>query len=186
MPRVLNSKPCPHSNSMQKSESTLEESNLLNRYSTKLKPSKLTFSNLYKPSPPDLTISNETMIVATMAKKDEETTTKATLAIMVEITATILVEKAKTIKIGDDIPMTRISPVSFMEGDTVPKSALLSRSKLANSSRPAEISRISNGTRTATTSPTSIASLSPTSLACLLAMFKLLIQVLDSGFCSQR
>src|SRR5271170_574089 len=175
MPRVLNSKPCPHSNSMQKSESTLEESNLLNRYSTKLKPSKLTFSNLYKPSPPDLTISNETMIVATMAKKDEETTTKATLAIMVEITATILVEKAKTIKIGDDIPMTRISPVSYMEGDTVPKSALLSRSKLANSSRLAEIS---NETRTATTSPTSIASLSPTSLACPLAMFKLLVQVL--------
>src|SRR5271155_4394118 len=179
MPRVLNSKPCPHGNSTQKLESTLEESNLLNWYPTKLKPSKLSFSNLYKPSPLDLTISNETMMVATTTKEDEETT-KATIATMVEImaTATSLVEKVKTIKTGDDIPTTRVSPVSYMEGDTVPKSALLLRSKLANSSRPAEISRISNGTRTATTSPTSIASLSPTSLACPLAMFKLLVQVL--------
>src|SRR5271155_2931350 len=176
MPRVLNSKPCPHSNSTQKSESTLEESNLSNRYPTKSKPSIPSFSNLSKPSPLGLTISNETMTVATTAKEDEETTTKATLAIMVEITATILVEKAKTIKIGDDIPTTRISPVSFMEGDTVPKSALLSRSKLANNSR--HLAEISNETRTATTSPTSIASLSPTSLACPLAMFKLLVQVL--------
>src|SRR5271155_2016316 len=178
MPRVLNSKPCPHSNSTQKSESTLEESNLSNQYPMKLKPSRPSFSNLAKPSPLDLTISNETMTVATTAKEDEETTTKATLAIMIEISATILVEKAKTIKIGDDIPTTRISPVSFMEGDTVPKSALLSRSKLANSSRPAEISRISNGTRTATTSQTSITSLSPTSLACPLKTFKLPVQVI--------
>src|SRR5271155_4141923 len=179
MPRVINSKPCPHSNSTQKLESMLEESNLLNRYPMKLEHSKPSFSNLYKPSPLDLTISNETMIVATTAKEDEETT-KATIATMVEIMATAitLVEKVKTIKIGDDIPTIRISPMSFMEGDTVPKSALLSRSKLANSSRPAEISRISNGTRTATTNATSIASLSPMSLACPLETFKLPVQVI--------
>src|SRR5271170_5651314 len=107
MSRVLNSKPCPNSNSMQKSESTLEESNLLNRYPTKLKPSKPSFSNLYKPSPLDLTISNETMMVATTAKEDEETT-NGTIATTVEIMATAitLVEKVKTRNISDDIPTT--------------------------------------------------------------------------------
>src|SRR5271170_2334702 len=134
MPRALNSKPCRHSNYMQKSESTMEESNLSNRYPTKLKPSRLSFSNLSKPSPLDLTISNETMTVATTAKEDEETI-EATFAIMVETTVTILIEKAKATKVGYTIPMTRISPMNYMEWDAVPKSALLSRSKLTNNSR---------------------------------------------------
>src|SRR5271170_1993805 len=176
MPRVLNSKPCRHSNSMQKSESTLEESNLSNRYPTKSKPSIPSFSNLAKPSPLDLTISNETMTVATTAKEDEETTTKATFAIMVETTVTILVEKAKTTKIGDDILMTRTSPMNYMEGDTVPKSALLSRSKLMNNSR--HLAEISNETCTVTISPISITSLSPTSVACPIETLKLPVQVI--------
>jgi hypothetical protein len=106
---------------MQKSESTLEESNLSNRFPTKSKPSKPSFSNPSKLSLLDLTISNETMMVA-MAKEDEEAI-KATLATMVETMIMTIVAKAKTTQVGDDIPMTRISPVIYMAGDTVPKSA---------------------------------------------------------------
>src|SRR5271154_3356565 len=97
----------------------LEGSNLSNRFPTKLRRSKPSFSNLFNPSPLDLTISNETMIIVATAKEDEEAT-KATLATMVETTAvaTIPVARAKTTKIGAtvDIPTTRISPVSCMEG----------------------------------------------------------------------
>src|SRR5271154_5795967 len=137
----------------------LEGSNLSNRFPTKLRRSKPSFSNLFNPSPLDLTISNETMIIVATAKEDEEAT-KATLATMVETTAvaTIPVARAKTTKIGAtvDIPTTRISLVSYMEGDTVQTSASHSRNRLANSSRHlAEISKTSNETRTATTSPTS-------------------------------
>src|SRR5271170_5425188 len=168
MPKALNSRPCRHNSSTQKSESTLEGLNLQNRSPTKSKRSRPNFSNLSNPSPLDLTISNETMKIAAMAKEDEETT-KATLVTMVETAvATILVTKAKTTKIGAtvDILTTRISPVSYMEGDTVQTSASHSRSKLANSSRHlAEISKTSttsNEIRMAITSPTSpIASLPP-------------------------
>src|SRR5271170_1880569 len=167
--KALNSRQCPHNSSTQKSESTLEGLNLQNRSPTKSKRSRPNFSNLSNPSPLDLTISNETMKIAATAKEDEETT-KATLATMVETIAmaTILVAKAKTTKIGVtvDIPTTRISPVSYTEGDTVQTSASHSRSKLAKSSRHlAEISKTSttsNEIRMAITSPTSpIASLPP-------------------------
>jgi|SRR5271154_4514555 len=120
MPKALNLRPCQRSNSTQKSESMLEESNQSNQYPTKLKPSKLNnFSNHSEPSPLDLTISNKTMIVA--ATVEDEKAIKATVATMVETTAmaTTLVIKAKTTKIADELPMIRISPVSYMEGDTV-------------------------------------------------------------------
>src|SRR5271155_138434 len=153
MQKALNSRQCPRNSSMQKSESMLEGSNLSNQFPTKLRRSKLSFSNLSNPSPLDLTISNETMIIAATAKADEEAT-KATLATIVETmaTATILVVKAKTTKIGGEIPTTRISPVSYMEGDTVQKSASHSRNRLANatnSSRHLAISKTNNEARTA-------------------------------------
>src|ERR1700731_1253310 len=153
MPKALNSRPCRHNSSMQKSESMLEGSNLSNQFPTKLRRSKPNFSNLFKPSPLDLTISNATMTVAAMAKGDEEAT-KATLATTVETMAkaTTLVAKAKIAKIGGDIPMTRISPASYMEGDTVPTSASHSRSRHANSSRQlAEISKTSTTSNEART-----------------------------------
>ena len=81
--------------------------------------------------------------------KEVEETIKATLATMVETMAMVMtiVVKAKTTKIGDDIPMTRISPVNYTEGDTVRMSVLHSRGRLANSSRHlAKISTISNET----------------------------------------
>src|SRR5271168_4599019 len=137
---------------MRKSESPLEESNLSNRCPTKSKHSRPSY-NLSNPSPLDLTISNETM---TTAKDDEE---EATLATMIETMATILVAKAKTTKVGVDIPMTRISPASHTEGDTVQKIVIHSNGKLANSSHLAAISN--NETCTAINSPIStIASLS--------------------------
>src|SRR5271170_1060562 len=109
MPRALNSRPYRHSNSTQKSESTLEESNLSNQCPTKSKLSKPSFSNLSKPSPLDLTISNETMMVA-MVKEDEEVT-KATFATtVVETMAMTIVAKAKTTEVGNDTPTTSISP----------------------------------------------------------------------------
>ena len=150
MRKALKSRPCRHNSSMQKSESMLEGSNLSNQFPT-------SFNNLSNPSPRDLTTSNETTIIATTVKEDEEAT-KATLATMVATMAmaTILVAKAKITNMGGDIPTTRISPVSYMEGDTVPTSASHSRSRLANSSRHlVETSKTSNETRTATTSPTS-------------------------------
>ena len=70
--------------------------------------------------------------MVTTTTKDDEEVTEATLATMA-MTMTI-VAKAKT-QVGDDIPMTRISPVIYMEGDTVQKSVLYSRSRLANNSR---------------------------------------------------
>src|SRR5271170_2396246 len=137
MPRALNSRLCRHNNSMRKSESPLEESNLSNRCPRKSKLSKPSFSNLSKPFPLDLTISNETMMVA-MAKEDEEVP-KATFATTVVETITMtIVAKAKT-QVGDDILMTRISPASYMAGDTVQTSVLYSGGKLANSSHLEEI-----------------------------------------------
>src|SRR5271155_1583545 len=170
MPKALNSRPCRHNSSMQKSESMLEGSNLSNRFPTKLRRSKPNFSNLSNPSPLDLTISNETAIIAATAKEDEEAT-KATLATTVETTAvaTILVAKARTKTGGVDIPTTRTSPVSYMEGDTIQTNASRSRSRLANSSRHlAEISQTNNNeARTAITSPilTIARRTPPTSLA---------------------
>jgi hypothetical protein len=86
---------------VQKSESTLEESNLSNQFPTKLKPSKPSFSTLFKPSPLDLTISNETMTVVATTKEDEEAT-KETFATMVEAMAMTMVAKAKTTEVGND------------------------------------------------------------------------------------
>src|SRR5271170_3605802 len=187
MPKALNSRPCRHNSSTQKSESTLEGLNLQNRSPTKSKRSRPNFSNLSNPSPLDLTISNETMKIAAMAKEDEEAT-KATLATMVETIAmaTILVAKAKTTKIGVtvDIPTTRISPVSYMEGDTVQKNASRSRSRPANanSSRHlAEISKTNNNeAHTAITSPilTIARRTPPMSLAWLSTTLRLLVQML--------
>jgi hypothetical protein len=122
------------------------------------KRSRPRFNNLSNPSPLDLTISNETMTTA----KDDEEVTEATLATMVETTAVatipILVAKAKTTEVGSDIPMTRISPASYTEGDTVQKIVIHSNGKLENSSH---LATISNEIITATTSPIStIASLS--------------------------
>jgi len=93
-----------------------------------------------------------------MLKEDEEVT-KATFATtVVEMMTMTIVAKAKT-QVGDDIPMTRISPASYTEGDTVQKIVIHSNGKLANSSHLAAISN--NETRTAITSPIStIASLS--------------------------
>jgi hypothetical protein len=150
MPRALNSRPSPHNNSTQKSESTLEGLNLSNRFLTKSRRSKPSSSNLSNLSPLDLTISNETMM--TVGATANEEATEATLATMVETMAMTIIAKAKTTQIGDDIPMTRISPVIYMEGDTIQKNVLYSRGRLANSRHLAEIS---NETRTATTSPTS-------------------------------
>jgi hypothetical protein len=160
MPKALNSRPCPHNSSTQKSESTLEGLNLLNRSPTKSRRSKPSFNNLSNPSPLDLTISNETMMTVGATAKDDEEVTEATLATMGTMAmATILVAKAKTTQVGVNIPTTQISPVSYMEGDTVQKIVIHSNGKLANSSHLAAISN--NETRTAITSPTStIASLS--------------------------
>ena len=130
MTKALNSRPCRHNNSMTKSESMLEGLNLQNRSPTKSKRSKPNFSNLSNLSQLDLTTYNETMKIAATAKEDEEVT-EATLATgfatMVETMAmaTILVAKARTTnQTGEvDIPMTRISPVNCMEGDTIPTNA---------------------------------------------------------------
>src|SRR5271154_858476 len=67
---------------------------------------------------------------------------------------------------------------SYMEGDTVPKNAILSRDRLTNKTHLATIST-SNETRTAITSPTStIVSLLPTSLTCLSTTLRLLVPVI--------
>ena len=179
MPRALNSRPCRHNNSMRKSESTLEGANLSNQYPTKLKPSIPSFSNLSKLSPLDLTITNETMMTVAATAQEDEEATMATLATMAMTMTIVIVAKAKTTQVGGDIPTTRISPVSYMEGDTVQKSALYSRDRLANSSRHlAEISIINNETRTATTSQISTASKPPKSHACSSTKSRLLLQLL--------
>jgi len=94
---------------------------------------------------------------------------------------TTIVEKAAKTKIGDDIPMTRISLANYTEEDTVPTSASHSKSELENenSGHLAAISKISE-TRTATTSliSTIIANLPQMSLACLSATSKSLVPVL--------
>ena len=122
------------------------------------------------------------MMVAATAKDEEATKVVATLATMVETIAMVMtiVVKAKTTKVGNDIPTTRISPVNYTEGDTVQTSVWYSKGRLANSSRHlAEISKISNETRTATTSPiSSIANLRPPSRACPSTTLRLLVQVL--------
>ena len=111
-----------------------------------------------------------------MAKEDEEAI-KASLTTMVETITTTIGVKAKTTKIGNDIPMTRISSVIYMEGGTVQKIVLYSRGRLVNSSH--HLAKVSNASCTAIISPTStIANSSPMSLACLSTTFKLLIRVL--------
>jgi len=96
MPKALNSRPCRHNSSMQKSESMLEGSNLSNRFPTKSRRSKPSFSNLSYPSPLDLTTSNETMAVATTAKEDKA---KATLTTMVETMAMAAVQQVEVFRV---------------------------------------------------------------------------------------
>lgn len=118
------------------------------------------------------------MMIAVMIKEDEEAI-KAILAIMIETMTmiTILIIKIKITEVGDDIPTTSISPVSYMEEDTIQKNILHVRSRLANanSSHLTTISTIS-ATIMATISPIStITSLLSTSLVCLSTTFRLLI-----------